>query len=205
MGILEKSDQIFLSRASSINDIIIQASLEEVSIDATEVTRHPVEIGAQIADHAYDKPSKVIIRCAWGPSGSISLALGNSNKLTGDVKKINNGEVLGDDVPAVVYSQLLALREKHEPIGITTQKRQYNNMLITGMSVTTDFRTRSILSIEVVFEQVFIVQTAVTTVPAKKESHANPSKTLPTVNAGYKMCRPVVAPSGGGAVDPKNW
>lgn len=53
-----------------------QATIEERGTDDLEITDHPVEQGANIADHVYKRPCEVIIKAAWSNSPSAASGVG---------------------------------------------------------------------------------------------------------------------------------
>jgi hypothetical protein len=52
-----------------IGTVIADVTIEESGRDELEITRHPVERGAVITDHAFKHPPELIIRCGWSDSG----------------------------------------------------------------------------------------------------------------------------------------
>ena len=47
---------------------IPQATIQELMHDDLEITDHPVEQGSSISDHAYKRPSELIVKAAWSNS-----------------------------------------------------------------------------------------------------------------------------------------
>lgn len=186
-------DFLSLTPKGNIGGIEIQASLEEIHIDTLQVTEHPVELGAPITDHAFNRPSEVVIRAGWSNS-SIKALVGAVTSL------FDSGNLSGSDYIGSIYSQLLALKESRKVFDITTSRRQYRNMLITSLAVTTDNETSNILSVMAACRQVLIVSTQATTLPPR-EDQATPESTAETENAGVKQAQPG-SPSPGGAVPP---
>lgn len=190
-------DFLVFTKRSQIGGVVIQASIEEVMTDTLQVTEHPVELGAPITDHAYNRPSEVVIRAGWTNS-SVDSLIDTATRLFG------GGEVSDSDTVGGVYSQLLALKESREPFDITTTKRQYRNMLMTSLAVTTDQKTGNVLMVTATCRQVFIVKTQATTLPAR-EAQADPAATAETENVGAKQSKPGATPSPGGAAPSINW
>lgn len=186
----------FLSFAprGNIGGIEIAATLEEIYSDAIQITEHPVEVGAAITDHAYKRPSEVVIKCGWSNS--------TLDDLLSAISSLFSGEMSASDYVASVYEQLLALQESREPFDITTTKRQYSNMLIVSLLVTTDQQTSNVLMVTATCRQIFIVETQATTIPPQ-DAQADPASTAATQNAGVKQTQPA-APMMGGAVPPGN-
>ena len=152
----------------SIGLIVADVTIEESGRDDLEITRHPVEIGAQITDHSFKQPAEVIIRCGWSGSGS----------LPGYVQ--------------AVHDKLLALQGTRQPFSVTTGKRTYPNMLMSSLTVTTDSTSENALMASVTCREVILVQTT-TTQFAARDQQAQPQNTAATENTGNKQ--PIAAPN----------
>lgn len=187
-------DFLTLTPRSMIGPVEIAAALEEVLSDSLQVTEHPVEIGAAITDHAYKRPSEVVLRCGWSNSSLDAISAAVTSFFS------SGGLTLADYVSGV-YSQLLALQESRVPFDITTTRRRYSNMLITGLQVTTDSRSSNALMVQATCRQIIIVSTQSTTLPPR-EDQASPADTAEVENAGVKQVAPAT-PSPGGALPPQ--
>jgi hypothetical protein len=110
---------LFKSR-SRIGTILPDCTLEESYDDRVQITSHPVERGANISDHAFLLPKTVEMRIGWSDSSG-------KNDMWAQNK----------------YEEILRLQAKLEPIDVTSGKRLYKNMMITGISVTNDQTTKS--------------------------------------------------------------
>lgn len=187
-------DFLTISPRSKLGAIEIEASLEEIHTDTLQVTEHPVQLGAAITDHAYKRPAEVVLRCGWSNS--------SIEALTGAAAALFNGGTpsIGDYVGAV-YSQLLALQESREPFEIATSRRSYENMLLIGLSVTTDKSTSNILTVEATCKQILIVETQATTLPPRGDQ-ASPADTAEIESVGAVQAIPA-SPSPGGALPPQ--
>lgn len=148
--------------ARSIGTIVPEVTIEEQGRDDLEITRHPIETGAPITDHAFKLPAEVIVRCGWSESGS----------LPGFSK--------------AAYENLLALQFTREPFTLVTGKRTYHNMLIASIAQQTDARTEHALLATVVLRQIIIV-TATTTDVGPRATQANPQATAATENGGTRQ------------------
>jgi hypothetical protein len=154
--------------------IIPNVTISEHHHDELEITDHPVEAGAAITDHAYNKPSEVTCEySSAGSGGSISQALSN------DIAALTGGRT----TPSALYLQLLALQQSRQPFNLVTGKRAYTNMLMKSLEVTTDIKKENVLSFKCTFRQVIIVNTqTVTMTPASQQ--LNPAATAQAVNQG---------------------
>lgn len=179
--------------------IVAQATIEETGEDDMEITQHPVEIGAKVSDHAFKRPARVIIRCAWSnsptpASGIVSQAVGVAQALFG-----NPIALLGAVAPTIaaaqsilngnsasqvrsVYEKLLALQVSAIPFNILTGKRAYKNMLFQSLRLDTNVGSENSLPITAVCQEVILVATQVVTL--NTDAQANPAATGPTQNQG---------------------
>jgi len=181
------------------------ATIEELHRDDLEITEHPVELGAPIADHAFVRPSEVIIRCSWSnsPPGSPGL-LGAAVGVAGVFAPVvAAGVAIAQTIPAAqsmlsgnapqqardTYDKLLALQASRVPFDVYTGKRVYRNMLFRSLGCTTDRETENVLSITAVCKQVIIVRTTTVQVPVNTAAQGQPEKTSPVVNAGQKQLK----------------
>lgn len=156
---------LFLQR--NIGGFVADVTVEETHVDRLTKTRHPVEQGAAVTDHAYLEPSVVIIRAGW--SNSSPGADGNQSYVTD------------------TYNDILALQQSRQPFDIVTGKRSYSDMLITRLQVRTDGDTENVLMLEAECEQNIFVNTQTVTVPDANQ--ANPEVTGNTTNRGFVAIR----------------
>lgn len=166
----------------SIGSIVAHVTMEEVATDELQITEHPVELGANITDHAFKKPADLIVRCGWS---NASLA-GVIGAVKGLITALQGGDAFGSDYVSGVYNQLLALQESRIPFDVSTGKRLYTNMLMRSLGVTTDEKSEYTLMVTAVFKQVLIVQTQATTLPPR-DDQAQPEDTAETADAGTKQ------------------
>jgi hypothetical protein len=162
-----------------------------------EITDHPVETGSSITDHAYKRPSEVVIRCAFSnsPQGSSSItgsafgaaaaslgttAVGALASLGGSavrtalgaaqtVNSILSGDGTGQ--ARTIYESFLALQSGRGLIDVYTGKRVYRNMLIKSLAVTTDKHSENALFVTATCREILFATTATVDVPL---AQANP-------------------------------
>jgi hypothetical protein len=119
-----------------IGTIIPNVTLEEVNVDNMTITDHPVETGAQISDHAFMLPAEVQMTCGW-----------------------SNSTAKDETYARTVYQALLALQRSRQPFNVSTGKRQYRNMLIRTLMVTTNAESENTLMVIASLRQVLITST----------------------------------------------
>lgn len=151
-----------LFRRRNIGGFIADVTIEEIHFDALEVTRHPVEVGAQVTDHSFKLPASVIIKAGWSNS---------SEQAGGDPEFVNE-----------IYAALQELQDSRQPFDIVTGKRSYENMLMTRLGVRTDERSENSLMLEAECREILLVNTQTVSVPAA--SQASPEITNPSARRG---------------------
>ncbi|QZN96391.1 phage baseplate protein [Symbiopectobacterium purcellii] len=175
-------------RSRAISIIIPDMVITEKHTDVLEITEHPVERptsasdgasasgAAFVADHAYRRPSEVVMEVGFSGGGSLL----DSGLL--DTTRI--GLSLGTS-PKEIYQQLLDLQRSRLPFDVTTGKRQYKNMLIRSLDVTTDKNSENVLMATVTLREVIFTQTQAITV-ASKENMTQGVSTSAVQNSGTK-------------------
>ncbi|CDG20695.1 putative bacteriophage protein [Xenorhabdus poinarii G6] len=154
--------------------IVPSVVISEKHMDATEITEHPVQRGAAISDHAYDRPSEVTMELGFAGGGSLI-----------DMFDLGTGASLGKS-PKEVYQQLLALKASKKPFDVTTGKRMYKNMLIRAIEVTTDKTSENVLMVTLTLREVIIVETQTAPVTAPPERMKYPLDTSGVADKGTK-------------------
>jgi len=157
----------FQPHRRSIGGIVAQVTIEEQGSDDVQITEHPVEQGAPIADHAFKRPANVTIRAGWSRQYAWDLSAETG-----------------------VYGLLLSWQASLIPFNVITGKRSYSNMLIERLQITTDQHTEFALMATITCRQVIIVGTATTEVTGMSNdgnSHADASSTGPSTDNGTKQ------------------
>lgn len=157
---------VFATRRN-IGGFEAQVTIEETHHDTTRITKHPVEVGAEVSDHAINIPPTVTIRVGYSNSS---------------LKAFGNPRYVQD-----VYQNFLALRATLEPFQIITGKRRYQNMLITGLTVVTDQKTENALMLTVECEELLFTVATTVAYPSNNVQK-NPEVTgAPAVNGSKQL------------------
>ena len=165
---------LFQQSTRSIGLIVPSVVISEKHQDALEITEHPVEIGAPVADHAYKRPSEVTMEIGFAGGGSLLDLLDTSSV----------GLSLGTS-PKETYQKILDLQATRVPFNVTTGKKQYTNMLIRAIDVTTDKTSENVLMCVLTLRQVLISQTQSVSV-ADKSNMTEGVNTSGVQNSGVK-------------------
>jgi len=160
----------------AIGPIVADATLQEQHEDILTITEHPVEQGAAITDHAFKQPARLRVTCGFSNS---SFQAGYSSSYVNDM-----------------YSRFLQLQASRTLLDVYTARRQYTNMLIESLGLSTDIDTENSMIISVSLKQLILVQTETVTVPPNSVQKA-PQATGSTTNTGTLQPQPVVNPPAG--------
>lgn len=165
---------LFHLQSRKIGIIVPSVVVAEKHSDRLEITEHPVEIGSAISDHAYRRPSEVVMEVGFAGGGSL-LDLVNTSAI---------GLSVGMS-PKETYEALLQMQSNRVPFDVITGKRQYKNMLLQGLEVTTDKTTENVLSAVLTLREVIISSTQTVQVTDKQDMKLG-ADTSATQNAGVK-------------------
>jgi hypothetical protein len=148
---------LFQQQSRRIGLIVPSVVISEKHNDTLEITEHPVEVGAAISDHAYRRPSEVVMEVG------LLVAVRCLTFL------IHLSWVERGLSPKETYQELLDLQNSRVPFDVVTGKRIYTNMLIRALEVTTDRTSENVLSAVLTLREVIITSTTTTQVAAKAD------------------------------------
>lgn len=145
-------------KGTKIGDLVLDASMRETHSGEVEVPEHPVEEGANIADHARLKAEKVTI------DGVVSNTpvLTDQRREAGDVAVDQRGRA------DTAYENLRRMKDARQVVKLVTLLREYDNMLLTSLSVPREPKTGEIVQFSATFSQVRIVRNEATRLPETK-------------------------------------
>jgi len=138
-----------------INGYVIDMATSEDHAFDSEVTDHPVEIGADVTDNIQAKPITVTIDCIVSdtPIGSVAAA---RNSLDPDQSFF---------VPSSdCYAHMIAVRDAKQPVSVTTSLGTFANMAMVSMSVPRNAQNGESLRFKVTFKQIKFVTNSRTTI-----------------------------------------
>ncbi|WP_400257718.1 phage baseplate protein [Klebsiella pneumoniae] len=165
-----------------IPDVVVS----ERHSDALEVTEHPVERPTSagtgfIADHAYRRPSEVVMEIGFAGGGSLLDFY--------DTAGIGLSTPLNNMGPKEVYAELLKMQQERQLLDVTTGKRLYTNMVIRSLDVTTERTSENVLMATVTLREIITSQTQTVSVAAK-ENMKEGVNTSAVQNSGVKTPTP---------------
>lgn len=170
---------LFSQQSRKIDLLVPDVIISEKHQDTLEITEHPVEIGAEIADHAYKRPAELTMEVGFSGGGSLLDFWDTSNV----------GLSMGLS-PEETYQKILDLQSSRQPFDVITGKRQYSNMLIRAIEVTTDKASENVLMAVLTLRELNMTQTETVTVSSQKNMKEG-ATTTGVSNTGVKNARPV--------------
>ncbi|WP_083704436.1 phage baseplate protein [Serratia oryzae] len=170
---------LFNQQKRRIGIIVPNIVISEKHNDSTVITEHPVGVGAAINDHAYNRPADLVMELGFAGAGSLVDFFDTSQY------EIAGYELSIGTSPREIYQQLLKLQNTFEHFTVITGKREYENMLIRSLDVTTDAATENVLMITITMQQINITNTqTITATPV--EDMAQGQNTAGISNTGLK-------------------
>jgi hypothetical protein len=118
------------------------------------LTKHPVQVGPAIVDHAYLLPARVMLDILMSDAADSYTA----------------GQYSGDPSKSVAaFAQFLSTQATRIPITLATRLKAYQNMAITDVRAQDDSRTAHALKCTLYFEQIISASTTTATQSARPD------------------------------------
>lgn len=143
-----------MASGPSIGPVFFDAVFSTTHNANVTVTTQPVEIGANISDHAYMEPDQVTMEIG---ASDVSEGAGSNHSVN-------------------VYNMLRSMMEAREPISLFTRLKSYTNMMVVSISVTDDYTTSTALRASVMLQKILIVNVATVQVQQTVSSSKSTSK-----------------------------
>lgn len=146
--------------ATLINGYPLDVAISEDHDFESEVTEHPVEIGADITDHVRARPIRVSLEGVVSDT-PIGDVVAQRSQFT-----LVNGEAFTKPSEEA-FAFLLAIRDAREPVTIETSLRVFENMILQSLAVPRSSSNGDALRFRATFVQVQLVTNERVTVRVK--------------------------------------
>lgn len=174
-------EQLFVRTKKSLGGIQLDAVLSETHGNEVRLTKNPVELGADITDHAIIEPKKINIVAQISDNPLGVAALGQIiDPITGLFGTATSDNITRSNA---AYNAMVQLMETREPIEVQTKLKLYTNMVITNLSTTQDKNSSRIVLMAINLEEVLITESQVVKLDSKqledgstKEQATSPEK-----------------------------
>lgn len=145
------------AKRAKIGSLELDASLTEQHTRTNDVTEHPVEKGANVADHKRRQPDQVVI------SGIVTNT---------PVEREQRERADAGTRAQNAYLQLLELSDSDELITVVTAIRTYENMAIVNLNVPRDAKTGDALQFMATLKEIRTVASKTVVLVDAKTSRA---------------------------------
>lgn len=149
-------ENLFIRTKKSIGGIELDAVISESHSNRVRVTKNPIELGADITDHAIIEPKSIRILAQVSDSPLGAAALGQIVDLISGLFGTSTTENITRSNAA--YNAMVQLMEQREPIEVQTKLLLYSNMIITSLSVIQDKDSSNVTLMDITLEEVFITE-----------------------------------------------
>lgn len=126
----------------------MDVSIEEKHERRIRVTRHPVEEGADIADHSIVEPASLTIRAVISNTPARSRI---------DLSGTQTPRDFAPDRAEQAYEELVETMEERQPVAVFTTLREYDNMLIESISVPRNVELGNAVEVSIRLTEVITV------------------------------------------------
>lgn len=152
-------ENLFIRTKKSIGGIELDAVISETHSNQVRLTKNPVELGADITDHAIIEPKKINIVAQVSDTPLGTAAFGQIVDLvTGLFGTSTTNNITRSNA---AYNAMVQLMEEREPIEVQTKLKLYQDMVITSLSVTQDKNTSRIVLMNISLEEVLITESQI--------------------------------------------
>ena len=157
------SELLFKKTRAVVGLVQFDASLSESHLSEADITDHPVEEGANIADHIRNRPDSIEINGVVTNTPIAYLAsLTAKSPLTSDLGSV-------DDRVETAYQELLRIKNTGELVEVITSLRTYKNMVLKSVSVVRDQANGNILNTSVALREMLIANALSVDLPIPAE------------------------------------
>ena len=152
-------ENLFIRTKKSIGGIELDAVLSETHNNQVRLTKNPVELGADITDHAVIEPKKINIQAQVSDTPLGTAAFGQIVDLVTGLFGTSTAQNITRSNTA--YNAMVQLMEEREPIEVQTKLKLYQDMVITSLSVTQDKNTSRIVLMNISLEEILITESQI--------------------------------------------
>lgn len=159
-------ENLFIRTKKSIAGIELDAFITETHNNEVRLTNNPVELGADITDHAIVEPKRITIVAAVSDSPLGIAALGEIvDNVTGLFGTSTTQNLTRSQA---AYNAMVQIQEAREPLEVQTKLVLYENMVITSITTSQDKDTSRIAFMTIVLTEVLITESQIVKLDASQ-------------------------------------
>lgn len=170
------------TRKCKIGDLEVDATITRAAEARVELTRHPVEDGAEPSDHARELPESLSLEGVFSSFGMTST------------ERDQRGEVergAGGGFAEQQYAKLRRVKSDRKTVTVTTPDRKWENMVLVALKRTDDSKTGGVVKFSASFEELRFVKNE----RVKLERTTKPSKVPKKANGKEDQSKQPADPS----------
>tara|TARA_R110000744_G_scaffold20470_1_gene53731 strand:- start:4850 stop:5464 length:615 start_codon:yes stop_codon:yes gene_type:complete len=167
-------EQLFVRTKKSIGGVELDAVLSETHSNQIRLTKNPIELGADITDHAIIEPKKlsIVAQVSDTPLGTAAFAQ-IVDLVTGLFGTSTSENITRSNA---AYNAMVQLMELREPIEIQTKLKLYTDMIITNITTTQDKNSSRIVLMSITIEEVIIVESQIVQLEPDQLEEGSPTE-----------------------------
>jgi len=144
-------------------DYFFDGVLKTEHVNQRRITQHPVQVGANIADHSFQLPARLTMEIG------VSDVMDCYKKSQEWIKYTSSRSINA-------FQELKKIQETGVALSVTTRLFTYDNMVIESISVPEDYRTLYTLRASIIFQQIITVQTSTVKISTTKQKTVETKK-----------------------------
>lgn len=165
-------ENLFVRTEKSLGGIQLDAVMTETHTNQIRLTKNPVELGADITDHAIIEPKRINIVAQVSDNPLGVAALGQIVDLvTGLFGTATSQNITRSNA---AYNAMVQLMELREPIEVQTKLKIYSNMVITNITTTQDKNSSRVALMNISLEEVLISESQIVQLNADQLAEGSP-------------------------------
>lgn len=175
-------ENLFITTKKSIGGILLDAVLSESHSNSVSVSNNPIELGADITDHAIVQPKKINILAEVTDNPLGLAAFGQLlDTVTGLFGTSTTTNLTRSNA---AYNALVQLMDSRALLEVQTKLKLYSNMMITDISIVQDKDSSRIARMNISLTEVRIVESQLITLnPDQLEDGTTKDQASPTENS----------------------
>lgn len=151
--------RLFIAPKRTVDVYAFDATHSEEHTSEVEITSHPVELGAEVTDHAVVKPEMLTI-IGEVTDTPLSIRQNENGEITFAANDMFGASTNESKTRSIVAVEAFkALKNERALINVQTGLELYSDMIIKSVSVTQDVDTAKTAMITLVLQQLLIVAT----------------------------------------------
>lgn len=152
-------ENLFLRTKKSIGGIQLDAVLRESHSNRVTLSNNPLELGADIVDHARVEPKELSLIAVVSDTPLGGAAIGEIvDTVTGKFGSSNEPNITRSNA---AYNSLLDLQRSLEPIDVQTKLVLYENMVIVDIRVSQEADTSRSIELFIDLKEAIIVESEI--------------------------------------------